>query len=71
MELSVFMAVTSLVYVPAAIKVITDNVKSARKRIMDPQEGERRSQIWQWIVAVILVLIPANVVFDSGWNLNY
>ena len=71
MELSVFMAVTSLVYVPAAIKVVTDNVKSAIKRIMEPQEGERRSQTWHWIVAVILVLIPANVVFDSWWNLNY
>lgn len=71
MELSVFMAVTSLVYVPAAIKVVTDNVKSARKWIMEPQEGERRSQTWHWIVAVILVLIPANVVFDSWWNLNY
>jgi hypothetical protein len=65
------MAVTSLVYAPAAIKVVTDNVKSARKRNMELQEGERRSQTWHWIVAVILVLIPANIVFDSWWNQNY
>ena len=70
-ELLVFMAVTSLVYAPAAIKVVINNVKAARKRNMELQEDERTSQTWHWIVVVILVLIPANVVFDSWWNLNY
>jgi hypothetical protein len=65
------MAVTSLVYAPAAIKVVIDNVKAARKRNMESQEDERTSRIWHWIVAVILVLIPANIVFDSWWNQNY
>ena len=60
MELSVFMTVTSLVYAPAAIKVVIDNVKSARKRNMEPQE-ERISRTWHWIVAVVLVLIPGGI----------
>lgn len=71
MELSVFMAVTSLVYVPAAIKVVIGNVKYARMLNRETQKDERASRIWHWIVAVILVLIPANIVFDSWWNLNY
>lgn len=70
-ELSVFMAVTSLVYVPAAIKVVIGNVKYARMLNMESQKDESASRTWHWIVAVILVLIPANIVFDSWWNLNY
>lgn len=71
MELLAFMAVTSLVYVPAAIKVVIGNVKYARMLNRETQKDERASRIWHWIVAVILVLIPANIVFDSWWNLNY
>lgn len=71
MELLAFMAVTSLIYVPAALKVIIGNVKYARMLNMESQKDERTSRIWHWIVAVILVLIPANIVFDSWWNLNY
>lgn len=71
MELSVFMAVTSLVYVPAALKVVIGNVKYARMLNMEPQKDERASRIWHWFVAIFLVLIPVNVVFDSWWNLNY
>ena len=71
MELSVFMAVTSLVYVPAALKVVIGNVKYARMLNMEPQKYERASRIWHWFVAIFLVLIPVNVVFDSWWNLNY
>ena len=71
MELLVFMAVTSFVYAPAALNVIIANVKSARKQNIEPQEDERTSRTWHWIVAVILVLIPANIVFDSWWNQNY
>lgn len=71
MELLVFMAVTSLVYVPAALKVVIGNVKSAKELSIEPQKDERASRTWHWIVAVILVLIPANIVFDSWWNLNY
>lgn len=71
MELLAFMAVTSLVYVPAALKVVIGNVKYARMLSMESQKDERTSRIWHWIVAVILVLIPANIVFDSWWNLNY
>lgn len=71
MELLVFMAVTSLVYVPAALKVVIGNVKSAKELSIEPQKDERTSRTWHWIVAVILVLIPANIVFDSWWNLNY
>jgi hypothetical protein len=71
MELLAFMAVTSLVYVPAALKVILGNVKYTRMLNMEPQKDERASRIWHWFVAIFLVLIPVNVVFDSWWNLNY
>lgn len=70
-ELLVFMAVTSLVYVPAAIKVVIGNVKYARMLNMETQKDERASRIWHWFVAIFLVLIPANIVFDSWWNMNY
>lgn len=70
-ELLVFMAVTSLVYVPAAIKVVIGNVKYARMLNRETQKDERASRIWHWFVAIFLVLIPANIVFDSWWNMNY
>lgn len=71
MELVVFMAVTSLVYVPVAIKMIISNVMHASYLGKEPQKDEGTSRIWHWIVAVIFVLIPANIVFDSWWNLSY
>ena len=70
-ELLVFMAVTSLVYVPAALKVVIGNVKYARMLNRETQKDERASRIWHWFVAIFLVLIPANIVFDSWWNMNY
>lgn len=70
-ELLVFMAVTSLIYVPAALKVVICNVKYARMLNMEPQKDAKASRIWHWFVAIFLVLIPVNVVFDSWWNLNY